>query len=107
MLSQSGNKPLIAILTSIPNVVDSLSPHLHALPVELLTNPPNITFDIRDANSIINNYPSQWLASLNRAEIVISDPENLGIFKEHLSSIKWCQSTFAGPDQTIKTILNT
>ena len=104
MFTQATNKPLIAVLTAVPNVTTSLVPELNSLPVQLLSNPPNITFDDEIK---LSEFPSEWLSSLNNAEIMISDPRHLGIFKDHLSSLKWCQSTFAGPDGTIKTIKNT
>lgn len=97
-------KPLIAVLTAIPKVSSSLNPELNSLPVQLLPNPSGVTFDGKTA---INQYPKEWLSELDRAEIVISDPQNLGIFKDYLSSLRWCQSTFAGPDATVKTIRNT
>ena len=104
MFGQATEKPLIAVLTKIPNVANSLVPELNALPVQLLSNPENIKFG---ETLQISQCDNVWLSQLDKAEIVISDPENLGIFKDHLSSLKWCQSSYAGPDGTIKTIRNT
>ena len=100
----SKTKSLVANLTDVP-VSGILVNKLQSLPVRLLSKPSSISAfdDLRSENE----YPKEWLSELNDSEIINADPPNLGLFKNYLSTnLRWCQSTFAGPDATVNTVVN-
>ena len=93
--------PTITIFTSIPNVATSLHDADPTLPIV------NITDDaLGGYGGTVDFDPSSLdpgtFTTLAKAEILISEPAVIAALLEYdanaLSSLKWCQSTYAGVD---------
>ena len=116
VMSSSVRKPITVVLSKIHLLEQTLQQNIasKSLPVQLLANPfpPNnldnlLTSDGKISSTSINDTQKQFLSDLSRAEIAICDPNALDIFGDYFTTdLKWLQSTFAGPDGTIKSIKN-
>ena len=124
------NKKLsVAVLSELEGLEDALLKQIivYSLPIKLIKKPFSINVyngidekpvDCNQPNNDNNNNNNdkekekekerekEFLLNLGKIELLICDPTALDKFGMYLgSNIKWIQSTFAGPDGTIKTIL--